>query len=124
MTPKQLDYGADVVANMPDGPIPGHPGHLMQRVLARLLPCRTARIRVLDPLGAPVSDAAITIPAGGPTERTRRGTPASTGQPPTCSRWSFGAAAGRRCFTRSSSSPARPTCTAQTRRRPRDVSSF
>ncbi len=60
MTPKRLDYGGDVIRNMPDGPTPGHPGRLKQRLLA-WLPGQSARLRVLDRDGAPIPGAKITI---------------------------------------------------------------
>jgi hypothetical protein len=63
-TPKQLDYGGDVIANMPDGPAPGHPGRLRQRLMA-LIPGSSARLRVLDASGTPVSGAKITIAGWG-----------------------------------------------------------
>ncbi len=123
MTPKQLDYGADVIANMPDGPIPGHPGRLMQRLLARVLPRRTTRIRVLDPLGAPVSDAAIAI-AGWGTYRTNQAGYARFYRPAAdVFALVIRGGAGRRCYTRSSSNPAKRTCTGQTQRRPQGASS-
>jgi hypothetical protein len=64
MTPKQLDYGGDVIANMPEGPIPGHPGRLRQRLLA-MMPGRSARVRVLDASGAPISGATVTLAGWG-----------------------------------------------------------
>jgi hypothetical protein len=55
---------------MPDGPTPGHPGRLKQRLLARL-PGRSTRLRVLDCDGAPIPGAKITI-AGWGAYRTNK----------------------------------------------------
>lgn len=69
-TPNRLNYGEDVIRNMPGGPIPEHPGRLKQRLLARL-PGRSARLRVLDRDGAPIPGAKITI-AGWGAYRTNK----------------------------------------------------
>jgi hypothetical protein len=69
-TPNRLNYGGDVIRNMPGGPIPEHPGRLKQRLLA-WLPGRSARLRVLDRDGAPIPDAKITI-AGWGAYRTNK----------------------------------------------------
>ena len=73
MTPKQLDYGKDVIENMPAGPIQGHPGRLKQRMISWLLPRRTARIRVLDADGGPVFGAKIIVAGWGAYDTNRAG---------------------------------------------------
>jgi hypothetical protein len=70
MTPKRLDYGGDVIRNMPDEPTVGHPGRLKQRLLARF-PGQSARLWVLDLDGAPIPGAKITI-AGWGAYRTNK----------------------------------------------------
>ena len=72
-TPKKLDYGKDVIENMPAGSIPGHPGRLKQRVMTWLFPRRTARIQVLDPDGDPVFGAKIIVAGWGTYDTNRAG---------------------------------------------------
>ena len=73
MTPNRLGYGKDVVAGIPEGPLPGHPGRLMQLLIARLFPHRAARLRVLDVAGAPMSGAEVTVAGWGRYETNRAG---------------------------------------------------
>ena len=73
MTPNRLGYGKDVVDNIPEGPIPGHPGRLTQLLITRLFPRRAARLRVLDEGGAPMSRADVTIVGWGRYETNREG---------------------------------------------------
>ena len=73
MTPNRLGYGKDVVDNIPDGPMPGHPGRLTQLLITRLFPRRTARLRVLDEGGAPTSGAEVTVVGWGRYETNREG---------------------------------------------------
>lgn len=73
MTPKQLDYGKDVIKNMTAGPIPGHPGRLKQRMITWLFPRRTSRIRVLDADGGPVAGAKIIVAGWGAYGTNRAG---------------------------------------------------
>lgn len=72
-TPNQLGYGKDVVDNIPAGPIPGQPGRFKQRLLARLLPGRAARLKVLDEEGAPLAGATVTIVGWGTYATNRSG---------------------------------------------------
>ena len=73
MTPNRIGYGKDVVDNIPEGPMPGHPGRLTQHLFARLFPRRTARLRVLDANGAPISEAEITVVGWGRHKTNRAG---------------------------------------------------
>jgi hypothetical protein len=73
MTPKHLDYGKDVIENMPAGAIQGHPGRLKQRMITWLFPRRTARVQVLDADGSPVSSARIIVAGWGVYGTNRAG---------------------------------------------------
>ena len=70
-TPKRVGYEKDVLDAMPPGTVPGRPGRFRQYLITRLLPGKTARLRVLDAAGAPVAGAEVAI-AGLSRTRTNR----------------------------------------------------
>jgi hypothetical protein len=72
ITPNRLDYGGEVIRNMPDGPSPGHPGRLKQRLLARL-PGRSTRLWVLDRDAVPIPGVKITIAGWGAYSTNKEG---------------------------------------------------
>ena len=73
MTPNRIGYGKDVVGNIPEGPMPGHPARLTQLLITRLFPRRAARLRVLDMAGTPISGAEVTVAGWGRYETNRAG---------------------------------------------------
>ena len=72
-TPTRLGYAKDVVDNIPEGALAGHPGRLRQRLITRLFPRRAARLRVLDESGAPRPGASIKVVGWGSYETDREG---------------------------------------------------
>ena len=72
-TPTRLGYGKDVVDNIPEGPIAGHPRRLTQLLLTRLFPQRAGRLRVLDESGAPAPGTQVTVVGWGTYETDREG---------------------------------------------------
>ena len=72
-TPTRLGYAKDVVDNVPEGALPGHPGRLAQRLTARLFPRRSARLRVLDESGAPRPGADVRVVGWGSYATDREG---------------------------------------------------
>ena len=71
--PTRLGYAKDVVDNIPEGAIAGRPGRLTQRLMARLLPRRSARLRVLDERGAPRPGAEVKLVGWGSYETDGEG---------------------------------------------------
>jgi hypothetical protein len=59
MTPNNTSYVKDVVQMIPEAPLPGYAGGLRQSLTTHVLPWRTARLRVLDHEGEPVSGAEV-----------------------------------------------------------------
>lgn len=70
-TPKRVGYEQDVLDAMPAGTVPGRPGRFRQFLITKLLPSRTAQLRVLDAAGRPVPGAEVQI-AGLNRSRTNR----------------------------------------------------
>ncbi len=73
MTPNRLGYGKDVIDNVPEGPLPGHPGRLTQLLITRLFPGRSARLLVLDESGAPRPGADVKVVGWGSYATDREG---------------------------------------------------
>ena len=73
MTPNQLGYGKDVVDNIPEGSLPGHPGRLAQFLITSLFPRRAARLRVLDDNGAPLPGTDVRVVSLGRYRTNRAG---------------------------------------------------
>jgi hypothetical protein len=72
-TPNQLGYGKDVVDNIPEGSLPGHPGRLAQFLITSLFPHRAARLRVLDDNGTPLPGAEVRVVSLGRYRTNRAG---------------------------------------------------
>ena len=71
--PTRRGYAKDGVDNIPEGAMAGRPGRLTQRLMARLLPRRSARLRVLDERGAPRPGAEVKLVGWGSYETDGEG---------------------------------------------------
>ena len=72
-TPKQAAFEKDVVSLIPEGPISGNAGVWRQFLIKHLLPTRTAKVKVLDQLGEPVSGAEVVVAGFNRTKTDKKG---------------------------------------------------
>jgi hypothetical protein len=72
-TPNQAGYGKDVIDNIPEGPILGHPRMWRQRLITAVFPSRAVKLRVLDGNGSPVAGAEVTLAGWSRTTTNREG---------------------------------------------------
>ena len=72
-TPKQAAFEKDVISLIPEGPISGNPGVWRQFLIKHLLPSRTAKVKVLDQHGEPVSGAEVVVAGLNRTKTNKQG---------------------------------------------------
>ena len=73
-TPKKIGYyEKDIMALVPEEPLPGRAGKLKQYIIKNLLPWRATRIRVIDSEGHPVAGAEIVVAGVGCSRTNNRG---------------------------------------------------
>ncbi len=62
-----------MLAQVPEGPIPGRPGKIKQFLVKNLLPWRATKIKVLNADGRPVSGAEVVVAGWGHSKTNSRG---------------------------------------------------
>ena len=73
MTPKRTGYEKDIMAMIPESPLPGNAGTLRQFLSRHILRWRACRLRVLDSEGEPVSGAEVVIAGLGLSKTNTQG---------------------------------------------------